>query len=59
MSNIKTNAIGNPPDDNMSSGFTTCSEWCHAKWSQALDRGDQNAANVYLELYNLWKSRGQ
>lgn len=48
-----------PPADSLSDGFTSCSEWCHAKWSQALDRGDQNAANVYLELYNLWKSRGQ
>lgn len=50
--------LGNPPHDSLSDGFTTCSEWCHAKWSQALDRGDQAAADRYIEMYNLWKSRG-
>lgn len=59
MSNTKTNAMRNPPADSLSEGFTTCSEWCHAMWSQSLDRGDQKAADEYIQMYNLWKERGQ
>lgn len=35
------------------------SEWCHWMWQKAIERGDENSANDYLEMYNLWVSRNQ
>lgn len=51
--------LSNPPDDHIPSNFTTCSKWCHEKWSEAVERGDNRAADVYMQLLALWESRGQ
>nr|DAN13167.1 MAG TPA: Stannin, MEMBRANE PROTEIN [Caudoviricetes sp.] len=36
----------------------SCSTWCHYKWQEAVDSGDEEAANNYLALYELWTKRG-
>lgn len=51
--------LGNPPHDSLSDNFTTCSAWCYSKWEEALERGDEKAANNYMQMYNLWKERNQ
>lgn len=38
---------------------TLCSEWCYIQWEAAISKGDTQAANNYMKLYELWKERGQ
>lgn len=33
------------------------SEWCLARWSEAVEHGDTVAAKDYEELYQIWKGR--
>lgn len=33
------------------------SEWALNKWEEAVEQGDQAAANDYQEMYQLWKGR--
>ncbi|QGH45139.1 hypothetical protein [Ralstonia phage Reminis] len=35
----------------------TCSEWCLAKWQEAIEAGDNSAASNYMQLYETWKQR--
>lgn len=34
------------------------SEWCHKMWTECIERGDEESAGHYMELYNQWLSRG-
>lgn len=34
------------------------SEWCHKIWTECIERGDEESAGHYMELYNQWLSRG-
>lgn len=34
------------------------SEWCHRMWTECIERGDEESAGHYMELYNQWLSRG-
>ena len=34
-----------------------CCDWCADKWSEALESGDNAAADAYQQLYALWESR--
>lgn len=36
-----------------------CSEWCYIQWEAAITKGDTEAANNYMKMYELWKERGQ
>lgn len=44
--------LSTPPDDSLSDDFTSCSEWAERKFNET---GNTD----YLEMYNLWKGRGQ
>lgn len=35
------------------------SEWCYRQWELALERGNELDANNYMNMYNMWKERGQ
>ncbi|UCS82754.1 hypothetical protein vBYenPRambo_011 [Yersinia phage vB_YenP_Rambo] len=49
-----------PPDDNTTTySFVGCSEWCHKKWEEAIERNDKEAAAAYSNMFNQWKSRGE
>ena len=34
-----------------------CCDWCADKWNQAIEAGDEAAANAYQQLYALWEQR--
>lgn len=34
------------------------SDWCHKMWTECIERGDDESAGHYMELYNQWLSRG-
>lgn len=51
--------LNNPPEDALSNDFTSCSEWCHKKWEEAIERNDKEAAAAYSNMFNQWKSRGE
>lgn len=50
--------LSTPPADSLSDDFTSCSEWCHKMWTECIERGDEESAGHYMELYNQWLSRG-
>lgn len=34
------------------------SQWCFSKWESAVEADDKEAAEAYMQLYQLWDSRG-
>lgn len=36
----------------------TPSQWCYRNWEAAVEADDKEAAEAYMQLYQLWDSRG-
>lgn len=36
----------------------TPSQWCYKQWESAVEADDKEAAEAYMQLYQLWDSRG-